>query len=96
MESNFPKVFEQFLVIQLDAEFFWRDVFKNEVDIIKINPLTAIEIKSGEIKDRNLKSLKIFIYNFNPKNTLILSYDIEKEINKIKVIPFYKYLLGKN
>jgi len=96
MESNFPKVFEQFLVIQLDAEFFWRDVFKNEVDIIKINPLTAIEIKSGEIKDRNLKSLKIFIYKFNPKNTLILSYDIEKEINKIKVIPFYKYLLGKN
>src|SRR3989344_7941899 len=64
--------------------------------LIKKNPLTAIEIKSGEIKDRNLKSLKIFIYKFNPKNTLILSYDIEKEINKIKVIPFYKYLLGKN
>ncbi len=96
IESNFPKVFEQFLVIQLDAEFFWRDVFKNEVDIIKTNPLAAIEIKSGEIKDRNLESLRKFIYKFNPKNTLVLSYDIEKEINKIKVIPFYKYLLGKN
>jgi len=96
IESNFPGIFEQFLVIQLEAEFFWRDVFKNEVDIIKINPLIAIEIKSGEIKKRNLKSLEKFIYKFKPKRTLILSYNLEKEISGIEVIPFYKYLLIKD
>ncbi|MBI2451944.1 ATP-binding protein [Candidatus Pacearchaeota archaeon] len=96
IESNFSKVFEQFLVIQLDAEFFWRDVFKNEVDIVKTDILTAIEVKSGEIKMRDLESLKRFIEKFKPKKACVLSYDIEKEIEKIKIIPFYKYLLGKH
>ncbi len=93
IETEFPKTFEQSLAIQLDADYFWRDPYKNEVDLIKINPLTAIEIKSGEIKERDILSLQKFIEKFNPKEAFVLSYNIEKSINNIKIIPFYRYLL---
>ena len=97
IKDNFGKVFEQFVANQLDAEYFWRDSFKNEVDIIKLDPLTAIEIKSGEIKLKDLVSLKQFIKKYKPKNAFVISFNVEKEIEGIKVIPFYKYLieLGK-
>ena len=92
----FGKIFETFIVNQLKAEFFWRDTFKNEVDIIKIDPLIAIEIKSGEIKEGDLKSLKKFTEKFKPKEVIVISYDIQREMEAIKVIPFYMYLLNKN
>ena len=93
IKDTFSKIFEQIIVIQLDADYFWRDTFKNEVDIIKVEPLTVIEIKSGEIKESNLKSMKKFIERFKPKEAIVISYDVEKEIGEIKVIPFYIYLL---
>lgn len=95
IEIEFPKVFEQSIIMQLNADYFWRDPYKNEVDIIKISPLTAIEIKSGEIKERDLASLTKFIEKFHPKEAFILSYNIEKTLNNIKIIPFYKYLLKR-
>jgi len=91
--DDFPKVFEQAIVIYSNADFFWRDAYKNEVDIIKTDPLTAIEVKSGEIKEGNLNSLKKFIEKFKPKKAIVISYETEKEIKSVKIIPFYKYLL---
>ena len=91
----FGKVFETILVNQLNAEFFWRDSFKNEVDIIMPSPLTALEIKSGEIKERDIVSLKKFVEKFKPIKAFILSYDIERSTEKIQAIPFYKYLLRR-
>lgn len=93
IKNDFGKIFEQALVIQLDTEFFWRDSYKNEVDVVQLDPLIAIEIKSGDVKERDLNSLKRFIKKFKPKEAIVLSQDIEKEIDSIKVIPFYKYLL---
>ncbi len=93
IEDDFGRIFEQALVIHLNAEFFWRDAYKNEVDIIKTEPLTAIEIKSGNIKEEDLKSLKKFVKKFKPKHSIVLSYDTEMKIKSIKVIPFYMYLL---
>lgn len=93
IENNFPMIFEQFVVIQLDAEFFWRDSYKNEVDIVKTDPLTAIEVKSGEIKQRDLSPIKKFTEQFSPIKSFIISYNIEKETDNIKIIPFYKYFL---
>ena len=81
------------MVIQLNADFFWRDSYKNEVDIIKMDPLTAIEIKSGEIKERDLSSLQAFIKKFNPEKAMVLSYDKSKKIDKVNILPFYEYLL---
>ncbi len=89
----FGKVFETFMVNQLDAAFFWRDSYKNEVDIIRTSPLIALEVKSGNIKNVDLYPLKVFMDKFHPKESLIISYDSEKKLGKIKIVPFYKYLL---
>jgi len=93
IKDDFAKIFEQALVIHSNADFFWRDAYKNEVDIIKTDPLTAIEIKSGEIKMGNLISLKKFIEKFKPKKAIVLSYEIEREMGSIKIIPAWKWLL---
>ena len=93
IKDDFAKIFEQALVIHSNADFFWRDAYKNEVDIIKTDPLTAIEIKSGEIKMGNLISLKKFIEKFKPKKAIVLSYEIEREMESIKIIPAWKWLL---
>src|SRR3989344_4923791 len=93
IKDDFAKIFEQALVIHSNADFFWRDAYKNEVDIIKTDPLTAIEIKSGEIKMGNLISLKKFIEKFKPKKAIVLSYEIERETGSIKIIPAWKWLL---
>ena len=93
IKDDFAKIFEQALVVHSNADFFWRDAYKNEVDIIKTEPLVAIEIKSGDIKERDLEPLKKFAEKFKAKEAIVLSYDNEKTIGKIKIIPFYYYLL---
>ena len=93
IKDDFPKVFEQAIVIHSDADYFWRDNYKNEVDIIKLDPLIAIEVKSGEVKESNLDSLKRFIDKFKPKKAIVVSYETEKEINSIKIVPAWKWLL---
>jgi hypothetical protein len=88
----FGKVFETFVVNELNAEFFWRDTYKNEVDIIlKNKEITPIEIKVSNIET---KPLNLFMNKFKLKKGIILTYDKEEIIGKIKVIPFYKYLLN--
>lgn len=94
INTDFPKVFEQTVINELKGEFFWRDVYKNEVDLILIKPeITAIEIKSGEIKKRDLDPLHTFIKKYKPKKAFVVSYNKEEKINNIEIIPFYKYLL---
>lgn len=94
INSDFPRIFEQAIINELKGEFFWRDVYKNEVDLILIKPdVIAIEIKSGKIKERDLSSLQKFIKKYKPKKTIVISYDEEKKIGDIEIIPFYKYLL---
>jgi len=88
----FGKVFETCLVNLTNAEFFWRDPFKNEIDIIRPDPLEAIEIKSGNIKEKDLKPLQVFIKKFKPVKATVISYDIYKKTEKILIIPFYAYL----
>ena len=89
------KVFEGILVNQLNAEYFWRDPYKDEVDIIKINqkPL-PIEIKYGKIETKGL--LK-FMKKFNVNKGYVVSLNKERklEINgkKIIIIPAYKFLI---
>lgn len=92
--------FEQFIVLQLNAEFFYRDPQKNEVDIIiydllkkKISP---IEVKYGKVE---LDGLKRFMSRFNTQEGVVISYNKKNEITtdlkKIHIIPFYVFLLDK-
>jgi hypothetical protein len=101
IKNDFSKVFETSMVMQLGAEYFWRDSSKNEVDVILIKNLkdkkiVPIEIKSSRIKPKHLKPIYKFMKEFKIKNALILSYDEKKEFRSIKAIPFYEYLLNKS
>ena len=91
------KIFENVVVLQTKADFFWRDVYKNEVDIILNNEkkIIPIEVKYGEIKDFN--GLLKFMASFNVQESFIISRNEEKVVKidgrKILVIPAWKWFL---
>jgi len=90
-------VFESILVNQLGGDFFWRDQYKNEVDVVLTdNELIPIEIKYGRIE---LKGVEEFMKDFKIKNGVILTLNEEKEIKEkgfvINVVPAWKYLLSE-
>jgi predicted AAA+ superfamily ATPase len=92
------KVFEWLMVMQIKAEFFWRDPYKNEVDIVLANKKPIpIEIKYGKIET---KKILTFMKKFNVSNGYIISYDKEEKqkINEksISIIPAFKFLLNEN
>src|SRR3989344_1484530 len=85
------KVFETFIVNQLDAEFFWKDTYKNEVDIVKINSnILPIEIKISKVEAR---TLKLFMKKFKVDKGIILTYNTKEKINGVEAIPFYEFLI---
>lgn len=97
-ELSKSKVFEWLLVTQLNAEFFWRDPYKNEVDIVMPNKRELpIEIKYGKIDTRGII---VFMKKFNTKEGVIITRDKEErhKINGmgISFIPAYKFLLQHN
>ena len=89
------KVFECLIVNQVKAEFFWRDPYKNEVDIVlgDKEPM-PIEIKYGKIETRGLLA---FMKKFNAQKGLIISRDKEQTHRSgektISVLPAYIFLL---
>ena len=92
------KVFENMLVNQLNAEYFYRDPYKNEVDIIKLtNPIQPIEIKYGKITHTGL--LK-FMNKKNIKQGVVITNNTEDthdfDDKKITMIPAYKFLLKQD
>ncbi len=90
------KVFEWLIVNQTSAEFFWRDAYKNEVDIVlgKKEPI-PMEIKYGKI---SVGGLAAFMHKFKIKESTIVSYDKEGKIKvkegTIKIMPAHNLLLG--
>ena len=84
------KVFEWMIINQLKAEFFWRDPYKNEVDIVKDN--IPIEIKYGKIEK---EGVIVFMEKFKVNKGYIISLDKE-ENGKIEIVPAFKFLLGNS
>lgn len=90
--------FESFLVNCLKAEFFWRDQYKNEVDVVlaAAGPL-PVEIKSGKI---GTKGITEFMRKFGVEKGIILTLSEEGEVKEkagtIKIMPAWKWLLEKN
>jgi predicted AAA+ superfamily ATPase len=95
LKDNFPKAFETMMVLQEDAEYFYRNPQKYEVDIIKIyeNKILPIEVKTGKIE---IKALNYFMKSFKVRQGIVLSYEQEVKLTEeITAIPFYKRLLLK-
>ena len=96
-EDNYSKskAFEGVIVNQLNAEYFWRDPYKNEVDVVMADQKPEpIEIKYGKIETKGL--LK-FMEKFNVNKGYIVSLDQERKLEiggkKIMIVPAYKFLL---
>jgi len=89
------KVLEWLVVNQLKAEFFWRDPYKNEVDVVLPNKkLTPAEIRYGKI---SFEGLLAFMNKFKVSQGYVISLSQEREQEiaekKISVLPAYKFLL---
>jgi predicted AAA+ superfamily ATPase len=90
------RVFECSAVNQLNAEFFWRDPYKNEVDVILDGPSPRpIEMKYGKIETAGVL---VFMKKFKVNEAIIISRDKEyvhdDRGQKISVIPAYRYFLS--
>lgn len=91
--NNFSACFENSLIWHLDAQFFYRDVYKNEVDAIMVDRdrgIIPIEIKTGKI---DLKGINYFIKRYKVKRSIVITLDYERRQRYIEMVPFYKYLL---
>ncbi len=89
------KVFEWLIVNQLKAEFFWRDPYKHEVDIVIVDKeIVPIEVKYGKIE---VDGLVAFMNKFHVGKGIVMSYKDEEErtvdTKTIVIVPAYKYLL---
>lgn len=89
------KVFEWLIVNQLKAEFFWRDPYKNEVDVVIADKIPIpVEIKYGKI---DVKGLLAFMKKFGVSEGRVISFDEEKkqeaEGKIIVITPAYKFLI---
>jgi len=90
------KVFECSVVNQLNAEYFWRDPYKNEVDVIQDGPSPLpIEIKYGKIETGGVEA---FMRKFKVGEAMIISRDKDliHEVNgrKIRIVPAFKHFLS--
>jgi predicted AAA+ superfamily ATPase len=90
------KVFEWLIVTRLDAGFFWRDAYKNEVDVIIPEKIPVpIEIKYGKL---DTSGLIVFMKKFKITEGYIISREKEEQIKtgdyKINVVPAFKFFLS--
>ncbi|HCS48502.1 MAG TPA: hypothetical protein DIW61_09705 [Candidatus Aminicenantes bacterium] len=90
------RVFESSVVNQLNSEFFWRDPYKNEVDVILDGPSPLpIEIKYGKIETGGVRA---FMKKFKVSEAIIISRDKEyvqdSRGQKISVVPAFKHFFS--
>ena len=91
------RVFEWLMVIQLGAEFFWRDSYKHAVDVVIADEkVVPVEIKAGRIET---KGLVTFMEKFGVDKGYIVTPDREERLEVdekvIEVVKGYKFLLDE-
>jgi hypothetical protein len=95
--SKQGKIAETFCVIDSGAEFFWRDSFKDEVDIVieEDKQIFPVEIKYQNKPKKN-KGLEKFCDKYSCKKAMIITKDMRKhETNFAEVdwLPIYEFLI---
>ena len=99
-EEHKGKVVETFCVLHSGARFFWRDKYKNEVDIIlnRDKETVPVEVKyrARHLENRGLEK---FCKKYSSKEAIIVTKDIRKEAKEfanLKWIPAFEFLLNHN
>lgn len=93
VDNNLSVCIENSLIWQLEAQFFYRDVYKNEVDIILVDEkknFSPLEIKTGKIETGGIAH---FLKKYKIEKGIILSLDYKGKRQNIEIIPLYQYLL---
>jgi len=96
--TDVSQLFEQHFINRLNGRFFWRDVQKNEVDLVfHVEPaILPIEIKMREkIEKNDLKGLFKFMGKYEQESGILITLNTEalyeKENKKITAIPYWQY-----
>ncbi len=89
------RVFEWLMVNQLKAEYFWRDSYKHEVDVVIADEkVVPVEIKAGKI---DTKGLVTFMEKFGVDKGYIVTPDREERLvvkgKVIEVVKGFKFLM---
>lgn len=90
------RIFEWLVVNQLKAEYFWRDPYKNEVDIVLVNGKPVpVEVKFGNVDSSGLLA---FMRKFKVDKGHVISPDREEththDGKTISIVPAFKFLLA--
>ena len=91
------RVFEWLMVNQLGAEFFWRDSYKHEVDVVIADEkVVPVEIKAGKIETNGLVT---FMEKFGVDKWYIVTTDMEERLEGrgkvIEMVKGYKFLMDE-
>ncbi|MFH2023474.1 MAG: ATP-binding protein [Candidatus Micrarchaeota archaeon] len=94
-EERIGKLIETTCVLATDTKFFWRDKYKDEVDIIlqQGKEVVPIEIKYRNKPSQN-KGLPKFCKKYKCKEAIIVTKDKRGKNEDIRFIPVYEFLLG--
>ena len=89
------RVFEWAIVGQLRAEFFWRDAYKNEVDVVlPARKPVPVEVEYGKVETGGVEA---FLRKFGVKAGYVVTRDQEEERavggGRIRIVPACRFLL---
>ncbi|MBS3067459.1 ATP-binding protein [Candidatus Micrarchaeota archaeon] len=93
-EEKIGKIIETTCVISTDAKFFWRDKYKDEVDIVlqKDKEIIPIEVKYRNQPSQNM-GLRKFCKKYKCKEAIVVTKDKRGEKEGVKFVPVYEFLL---
>ncbi|MFH1286043.1 MAG: ATP-binding protein [Candidatus Micrarchaeota archaeon] len=96
-EEHLGKLIETLCVVATDANFFWRDQYKNEVDIVlqKEQCLLPIEVKYRNEPERNM-GLEKFCRKYNCEKAIVVTKDEGKHakgVAGVQWMPVHEFLL---
>jgi len=92
LERVWPILLENLVLLKTGARFFYKNRYEIDFVLSENKDLIAIEVKSGNIK---LKQVKKFTNKFGSKikKSFIIDFEQEGKQDKIQIIPAWKMLL---
>ena len=94
-EERMGKLIETTCVLATDTKFFWRDKYKDEVDIILQLEKETIPV---EVKYRNQpsqnKGLQKFCKKYKCREAIVVTKDKRGKNEDVRFVPVYEFLLG--
>jgi predicted AAA+ superfamily ATPase len=92
-DSLIPMMLENLVFLETNAKFFYRNSFEVDFILPEDDKLVAIEVKKAQKEIKQLTKFKKKFKN-KVKEAIIVSMENESEVDGIKIIPCWKFLLG--